>query len=119
MRRGEIWWADLGDSGGTRPVLLLTREEGIRVRANVTVTAIPAVKYAPTAQHIANAAGRAVPSVPRFDHTTQQQIPSWARAMPPSPASAICSCGLEPLSAQKYRPQASIRMGMMHIDRSL
>lgn len=40
MRRGEIWWADLGDPVGTRPVLLLTRDEGIRVRANVTVAPV-------------------------------------------------------------------------------
>ena len=40
MRRGEIWLADLGDPIGTRPVLLLTRDEGIHVRANVTVAPI-------------------------------------------------------------------------------
>lgn len=40
MRRGEIWWADLGGAVGTRPVILLTRNEGIRVRANITVAPV-------------------------------------------------------------------------------
>ncbi len=40
MRRGEVWWADLGGPIGTRPVLLLTRDEGIRVRANVIIAPI-------------------------------------------------------------------------------
>jgi mRNA interferase MazF len=40
MRRGEVWWADLGEPIGTRPVLLLTRDEGIQVRTNVTVALI-------------------------------------------------------------------------------
>src|SRR6266567_8696775 len=40
MPRGEIWWADLGGAARTRPVLLLTRNEGIRVRSNVTIAPI-------------------------------------------------------------------------------
>ena len=37
MRRGEIWWADLGPPSGKRPVLLLSREEAYAVRTAVTV----------------------------------------------------------------------------------
>jgi mRNA interferase MazF len=37
MRRGEIWWADLGPPAGKRPVLLLSREEAYSVRTAVTV----------------------------------------------------------------------------------
>src|SRR5689334_2200505 len=41
MQRGEVWWADLGErTGTTRPVLLLTRSEGIQLRANVTVAPV-------------------------------------------------------------------------------
>jgi mRNA interferase MazF len=37
MRRGEIWWADLGPPSGKRPVVLLSREEAYAVRTAVTV----------------------------------------------------------------------------------
>jgi mRNA interferase MazF len=37
MRRGEIWWADLGPPSGKRPVVLLSREEAYDVRTAVTV----------------------------------------------------------------------------------
>jgi mRNA-degrading endonuclease toxin of MazEF toxin-antitoxin module len=38
MRRGEIWLADVGQKA--RPVLVLTRDEVLDVRANVTVVEI-------------------------------------------------------------------------------
>jgi mRNA interferase MazF len=38
MRRGEVWLADIG--GKPRPVLVLTRDEVIDVRANVTVAEV-------------------------------------------------------------------------------
>ena len=31
MRRGEIWWADLPQPWGRRPVLLLARDEAYRI----------------------------------------------------------------------------------------
>jgi len=37
MRRGEIWWAELGEGAGRRPVLLLSRNEAYAVRKLVTV----------------------------------------------------------------------------------
>ena len=37
LRRGEIWWADLGPPSGKRPVVLLSREEAYAVRTAVTV----------------------------------------------------------------------------------
>ena len=37
MRRGEIWWADLGPPSGKRPVVLLSREEAYAVRTAVSV----------------------------------------------------------------------------------
>ncbi len=38
VRRGDIWLADVGHK--TRPVLVLTRDEVIDVRANVTVAEV-------------------------------------------------------------------------------
>lgn len=38
MRRGEVWLADVGSK--QRPVLVLTRNEVIDVRANVTVAEV-------------------------------------------------------------------------------
>ena len=40
MRRGEVWWADLGPPAGRRPVLLLSRNEAYAVRALVTVAPV-------------------------------------------------------------------------------
>lgn len=37
MRRGEVWWARLPAPAGTRPVLLLSRNEAYPVRELVTV----------------------------------------------------------------------------------
>jgi len=42
MRRGEIWWADVPPPIGRRPVLLLSRDEAIRMRAQVTVAELTA-----------------------------------------------------------------------------
>jgi mRNA-degrading endonuclease toxin of MazEF toxin-antitoxin module len=36
VKRGEVWLADVG--GQLRPVVVLTRDEVIDVRANVTVS---------------------------------------------------------------------------------
>ena len=36
MRRGEVWWADLPLSIGTRPVVLLSRNEAYDIRSHVT-----------------------------------------------------------------------------------
>ncbi|MGH7777415.1 MAG: type II toxin-antitoxin system PemK/MazF family toxin [Candidatus Dormibacterales bacterium] len=37
MRRGELWWADLPEPLGHRPVLLLSREQAYAIRTRVTV----------------------------------------------------------------------------------
>ena len=37
MKRGEIWWADLGPPSGKRAVVLLSREEAYAVRTAITV----------------------------------------------------------------------------------
>lgn len=40
MKRGEVWWADLGPPAGRRPVLLLSRDEAYAVRALVIVAPV-------------------------------------------------------------------------------
>lgn len=40
MRRGEIWWAGLSAPAGRHPVLLMTRDDVLQVRAMVTVIPI-------------------------------------------------------------------------------
>ena len=37
MRRGEIWWAELEQPSGRRPVVLLSRNEAYTVRSLVVV----------------------------------------------------------------------------------
>ena len=40
MKRGDIWWADLGGRAGKRPVVILTRSNVIPHRNKVTVAEI-------------------------------------------------------------------------------
>ena len=40
MRRGEVWWADLPEPCGRRPVVLLSRDEAYAVRDLITVAPI-------------------------------------------------------------------------------
>ena len=37
MKRGEVWWAEVGPPAGRRPVLLLSRNEAYAVRELVMV----------------------------------------------------------------------------------
>jgi mRNA interferase MazF len=40
MRRAEIWWAQLPEPAGRRPVVLLSRDEAYAVRELVTVAPV-------------------------------------------------------------------------------
>ncbi len=40
MRRGEIWWAKLPSPAGTRPVILLSRNEAYHIRDLVTIAPV-------------------------------------------------------------------------------
>ena len=49
MKRGEVWWADLPQPVGRRPVLLLSRNEAYPVRELVTIAPVTArVRRIPT-----------------------------------------------------------------------
>lgn len=45
MKRGEVWWARLPAPIGRRPVLLLSRDEAIRVRRQVAVAELTTTVY--------------------------------------------------------------------------
>ncbi len=40
MKRGEVWWAELPNPIGRRPVVLLSRDEAYEVRNAVTIAQI-------------------------------------------------------------------------------
>ena len=40
MHRGEVWWAELPEPIGRRPILLLSREAAYSVRTSVTAAVI-------------------------------------------------------------------------------
>ena len=40
MRRGEVWWAELPEPAGRRPVVLVSRDEAYLVRESVTVAEV-------------------------------------------------------------------------------
>ena len=40
MQRGEVWWAELPQPVGRRPVVLLSRDSAYKVRTSVTVSII-------------------------------------------------------------------------------
>ena len=43
MTRGEVWWAELAGDAGFRPVVVVSRAEGIQRRQNVTVVEVTRV----------------------------------------------------------------------------
>jgi mRNA interferase MazF len=40
MKRGEIWWAELPDPAGRRPVVLLSGDEAYQIRDLVTIAPV-------------------------------------------------------------------------------
>jgi mRNA interferase MazF len=58
MRRGEVWWAELPEPAGRRPVLLLSRNEAYAVRELVTVAPISSrIRRIPTEVALGRADG--------------------------------------------------------------
>ena len=58
MRRGEVWWAELPEPAGRRPVLLLSRNEAYAVRELVTVAPITSrIRRIPTEVALGRADG--------------------------------------------------------------
>jgi mRNA interferase MazF len=49
MQRGEVWWANLPAPAGSRPVMLLSRNEAYKIRELVTVAPLTTrVRHIPT-----------------------------------------------------------------------
>ncbi len=40
MRRGEVWWAELGPPASRRPVVLLSRDDAYAIRSRLTVAPV-------------------------------------------------------------------------------
>jgi len=58
MRRGEVWWAELPEPAGRRPVLLLSRNEAYAVRELITVAPITSrIRRIPTEVALGRADG--------------------------------------------------------------
>lgn len=68
MRRGEIWWADLPEPAGHRPVLLVSRDEAYAVRLFVTVAPVTTrVRDIPSEVTLGPAEGLPRPCVANLD----------------------------------------------------
>jgi mRNA interferase MazF len=71
MKRGEIWWAELGPPAGTRPVLLLSRDEAYLVRELVTVAPMTTrIRHIPTEVALGLEDGLPRPCVINLDSIT-------------------------------------------------
>lgn len=58
MRRGEVWWAELAEPAGRRPVVLLSRDEAYAVRELVTIAPVSSrVRGIPTEVPLSRADG--------------------------------------------------------------
>jgi mRNA interferase MazF len=68
MKQYEIWWADLPEPIGRRPVLLLTRTPGYEYLNNVTVVEVTTtIRSIPQEVALSRREGLAVASVANFD----------------------------------------------------
>ena len=68
MRRGEVWWADLPQPSGRRPVLLLSRDAAYERRTSITVAPITrTVRRIPVEVPLDQGDGMAVPCIVNTD----------------------------------------------------
>ncbi len=68
MRRAEVWWANLPQPSGRRPVLLLSRDAAFEKRASVTVAPITrTIRRIPVEVPLAQADGMPVPCIVNAD----------------------------------------------------
>ena len=71
MKRGEIWWAELGLPAGRRPVLLLSRNEAYSIRKLVTVAPITTrIRHIPSEVPLDTKDGLPKPCVINLDSST-------------------------------------------------
>ena len=68
MRRGEVWWAELPEPIGRRPVLLLSRDAAYSVRTSVTVAVVTrTIRNIPTEVLLGQEDGMPAKCVVNFD----------------------------------------------------
>lgn len=71
MRRGEIWWAELAEPAGRRPVILLSRNEAYAVRDLVIVAPLTSkIRRIPTEVPLGPAEGLPRRCVANLDSIT-------------------------------------------------
>jgi mRNA interferase MazF len=69
MKRGEIWWAELPEPSGKRPVLLLSRDASYGIRTLVTVAMITrTIRVIPSEVPVGHEDGMPVKSVINLDN---------------------------------------------------
>ncbi len=83
--QGEVWWADLPQPVGRRPVLVLTRSDAIPVLANVTV--------APLTRSIRCSSGGGVTDPLRDDTSSPNSFQIIAESLFAHLNRWLCSCG--------------------------
>jgi mRNA interferase MazF len=68
VKRGEVWWAELGPPAGRRPVLLLSRNEAYAVRELVMVAPLTTrIRSIPSEVALGNEDGMPHPCVVNLD----------------------------------------------------
>ncbi len=71
MMRGEVWWAELDQPAGRRPVLLISRNEAYIVRSLVIVAPVTArIRNIPTEVPLGTADGMSRDCVVNLDTIT-------------------------------------------------
>jgi len=71
MRRGEVWWAELDQPAGRRPVLLISRNEAYIVRSIVIVAPVTTrIRNIPTEVPLGTADGMSRDCVVNLDTIT-------------------------------------------------
>lgn len=69
MRRGEVWWANLPQPSGRRPVLLLSRDSAYERRTSITISPITrTARGIPVEVSLDERDGMRVPCVVNTDH---------------------------------------------------
>ncbi len=71
MKRGEVWWAELDQPAGRRPVLLISRNEAYIVRSIVIVAPVTTrIRNIPTEVPLGTADGMSRDCVANLDTIT-------------------------------------------------
>jgi mRNA interferase MazF len=91
--RGEIWWANLPEPSGRRPVVLVSRNVVYRTRAHVTVAEITTtIRLIPTEVALGKSDGLDRPCVINTDQlwtTPQDKLDTQITSLSPTKIAAL------------------------------